>query len=133
MAHQHKPAGATTDGAAPIGAARAERGAVAQPGERRLCKAEAGGSNPPGSTTRGGAPAGKRPAPHDATTAGRLAPPGVAIEGPRRSSEAPSQRKSARAQTSYNTVGARRRAGSRPAAGAWGPGTRAGETDRGSA
>ena len=50
------------------------------------------------------------------------APPGVAIEGPRRSSEAPSQRKSARAQTSYNTVGARRRAGSRPAAGAWAPG-----------
>ena len=27
------------------------RGAVAQPGERRLCKAEVGGSSPPGSTT----------------------------------------------------------------------------------
>ena len=30
-----------------------DRGAVAQLGERRLCKAEVGGSSPPGSTNQG--------------------------------------------------------------------------------
>jgi hypothetical protein len=30
-----------------------DRGAVAQLGERRLCKAEVGGSSPPGSTKQG--------------------------------------------------------------------------------
>ena len=58
MAHQERPAD-------PAGM----RGAVAQLEERRLCKAEAGGSSPPGSTTtcrtspprfaRGGAGAGR--------------------------------------------------------------------------
>ena len=36
-----------------------DRGAVAQLGERRLCKAEVGGSSPPGSTNQGVRPAGK--------------------------------------------------------------------------
>ena len=38
------------------------RGAVAQLGERRLCKAEVGGSSPPGSTTSTWQPPGSQPA-----------------------------------------------------------------------
>ena len=36
-----------------------DRGAVAQLGERRLCKAEVGGSSPPGSTNEGARPEGR--------------------------------------------------------------------------
>ena len=93
MAHQHpdRPEVALSD---PRGPDR--RGAVAQLGERRLCKAEVGGSSPPGSTNQPRVTtAGHHISGIRSCGASRRQRPGRERSAPR---QAPSQRKSARAQ-----------------------------------
>ena len=114
MAHQRRPARQTEHRP---GAPDTGGGAVAQLGERRLCKAEVGGSNPPGSTSAEPTPPGdpgrgsarrRREARPTTTPAGRAARASRDRGVPRgeRSAPrpAPSQRKSARAQESYTNT-----------------------------